>query len=99
MSHEYSMRIEVIGADSSLDDQILDEVCPKWWNGADYGRKGDALVIQGFDRLCGGDGPMEFQENLEAQLQGMFGPHILVRVSGEDREGVDYGERFTYGPP
>lgn len=99
MSHEYLMKIEVIGADPSLDEQILDEVCPKWWNGADYGREGDALVIQGVDRLCGGDGPMEFQENLEAQLQGMFGFHLLVRVSGEDREGVDYGERFTYGPP
>lgn len=104
MSHEYSMRIEVHGAHKSQVEAILDEIVPRWWNG-DYGEVsglndgGHGVWVEGKDRLCGGTGPREFQEDLEVTLQNMFGDHIRVVVLGEDREGEDYGKRFHYGPP
>jgi hypothetical protein len=104
MSHEYYMRIEVRGGHKSQAEAILDEVVPKWWNG-DYGQvtgMDDAdhgVWIEGKDRLTGGTDPREFQSTLQARLRDLFGEKISATVLGTDREGVDYGERFTYGPP
>lgn len=88
------MRIEVTGLAEVQTTPALDEIAPKWWNGADYGRADGVLWVEGKDRLIGGAGPEEFREDLERKLQQTFGRQVRVSVSGRDLEGVELGRKF-----